>query len=140
MVGRRTGSMKMARRWPTAARATLCTLVAAAFLGLAAPALAGEISDQQARAFFNDKGCNACHAVDQVHLAPSFRTVSQRYTGASSDTVDDLAQKIIHGGAGNWGVVPMISNPKITLTEARAISAWIILLGNRSIDNGPPVK
>jgi cytochrome c len=140
MVGRRTGSMGMARRWPKAARETSGALFAAAFLGLAAPAPAGELSDQQARAFFNDEGCNACHAVDQLHLAPSFRTISQRYAGAPSDTVDDLAQKIIHGGAGNWGVVPMISNPKITAAEARAIAAWIILLGNRSIDNGPPVK
>jgi cytochrome c len=139
MVGRRTGS-GMAWRWPKAARATSGALFAAAFLRLAAPALADELSDRQARAFFNDKGCNACHAVDQVHLGPSFRTISQRYAGAPSDTVDDLAQKIIHGGAGNWGMVPMISNPKITPAEARAISAWIILLGNRSIDNGPPAK
>src|SRR2546427_720546 len=82
---------------------------------------AAELSDGQAGRFFNEKGCNGCHAVEEVHLAPSFRSVSSRYAGAAGEKVEQLAQKIIHGGAGNWGAVPMISNPKVTPEEARAV-------------------
>jgi cytochrome c len=109
-------------------------------VGAAAPSIAAELTDQQARAFFNAKGCNACHAVDQVRLAPSFRTISLRYAGTPSDTVENLAEKIIHGGAGNWGVVPMISNPKVSPNEAQVIAGWIVHLGQRPVDGGTPPK
>jgi cytochrome c len=135
-----TESMGAARRRLEASQAKLIPLLLAVLMGIASPAIAAELTDQQARSFLNAKGCNACHAVEQVHLAPSFRTISLRYAGAPSDAVDDLVQKIIYGGAGNWGVVPMISNPKITPTEAQAIASWIILLGNRAVDVGPQGK
>ena len=40
--------------------------------------------------------------------------------------IDVLAQKIIDGGAGNWGVVPMVPNEHVSLDEARQIVAWIL--------------
>ena len=40
--------------------------------------------------------------------------------------VEVLAQKIIIGGAGNWGVVPMVPNEHVSLEEARTISRWIL--------------
>jgi cytochrome c len=112
----------------------------AALLGFTVSAMAAELDDGQARVLFNTKGCNGCHAIEQMHLAPSFRSISVRYAGASADTVDDLAQKILHGGAGNWGLVPMISNPGVTPAEAQAIATWIILLGHRTVDGGPQGK
>lgn len=115
-------------------------LLLAALIGSIPSAISAELNDGQARVLFNAKGCNGCHAVEQVHLAPSFRSISLRYAGAPGDTVDDLAQKILHGGAGNWGLVPMISNPNVTPAEAQAIATWIILLGNRPVDGGPQGK
>ena len=92
---------------------------------------AAELTDAQARHFFNEKGCNGCHDVEEVHLAPSFRGVSSRYSGDTDGRIEQLAQKIIHGGAGNWGVVPMISNPKVTPEEARAVASWILTFNAR---------
>ena len=92
---------------------------------------AAELTDAQARHFFNAKGCNGCHDVEEVHLAPSFRSVSSRYSADKDGRMEELAQKIIHGGAGNWGVVPMISNPKVTLEEARAVASWILTFNAR---------
>ncbi len=34
--------------------------------------------------------------------------------------------KIIVGGTGNWGVVPMVPNEHVSIDEARAISRWIL--------------
>jgi cytochrome c len=37
-----------------------------------------------------------------------------------------LAGKIILGGAGNWGIVPMVANDQVSMTEARQIAEWIL--------------
>ena len=89
----------------------------------------GALSDEQAKKLFNARSCNACHAVDETRLGPAFRTIALRYHDTSPATVDWLATKIVHGGAGAWGSVPMVSNPAISPQEARAIARWILALG-----------
>ena len=118
-------------RTPTATRAKT-RIIVACLIGIASAstlAAVTPLSDSQARKFFNDKGCNACHSVDETRLAPTFRQIAARYASAPhEDTAQLLAQKIIHGGAGNWGVVPMISNPRLSTDEAESITAWILSL------------
>jgi cytochrome c len=100
---------------------------------VSAPALAGSgattLTDAEAKKLFNARSCNACHAVDETRIGPAFRAVALRYHGASPATVDWLATKIVEGGAGAWGSVPMVSNPAISEREARAIARWILSLG-----------
>ncbi|MDO8290287.1 MAG: c-type cytochrome [Parvibaculum sp.] len=86
------------------------------------------LSDAEARIFINQKSCNACHEVDETRIGPAFRDVATRYEDDAETEVDRLAEKIIAGGAGSWGYVPMISYPDITSEEARAISLWILEL------------
>jgi cytochrome c len=98
---------------------------------VAAPVLAGSgaLSDAEAKKFFSARSCNACHAVDEARIGPAFRAVALRYRDASPTTVDWLATKIVEGGAGAWGNVPMVSNPAISPDDARAIARWILSLG-----------
>lgn len=107
----------------------LATL-AAPFIATAAPAA---LNAAEAKKFFNDKGCNGCHGLDEHRLGPSFQAVSLRYSAEySADAaarIDKLAVKIREGGAGAWGVVPMISDPRLSDAEARAIARWILELG-----------
>ena len=35
-------------------------------------------------------------------------------------------RNMIVGGAGNWGVVPMVHSEHVTPEEARVIAAWIL--------------
>lgn len=95
------------------------------------PARAGTaaMTDAEAKKFFNARSCNACHAVDETRIGPAFRAVALRYHDASPATVDWLATKIVEGGAGAWGNVPMVSNPAISPDEARSIARWILSLG-----------
>jgi cytochrome c len=94
-------------------------------------AAADALSDVAARKLLNARSCNACHGIDEVRLGPSFRAVALRYAAAPESSVDWLAQKIIVGGAGSWGFVPMISNPGVSPAEARAIADWILTLQER---------
>lgn len=72
--------------------------------------------------------CTGCHDTDRTLIGPSYKAIAARHTANKEIMADVLAQKIIVGGAGNWGVVPMVPNEHVSLDEARAISRWILSL------------
>jgi len=75
-----------------------------------------------------ERRCYACHAMTQNLLGPSYQAIAERHAGRGDVMVEVLAEKIIVGGAGNWGVVPMVPNEQVTLDEARTIARWILKL------------
>lgn len=110
----------------------------AASLVLAVAAHAQSAPDEQARAIFEERYCNACHEVDETRIGPALRTVGLRYREAppGAGTEGWLAAKIVAGGAGAWGNVPMVSYPRLPPDEARALARWILGLGKKP----PPAK
>src|SRR6478609_8486222 len=82
----------------------------ALFALVAAAACAPVLADQ---ALATAKNCMACHAVDKKLVGPSYKEVATKYAG-QKDAVDKLAAKIIKGGAGAWGPVPMPANPQVS--------------------------
>ncbi|NCV62466.1 MAG: cytochrome C', partial [Betaproteobacteria bacterium] len=67
--------------------------------------------------------CMACHAVDKKLVGPSYKDIAKKYAG-QKDAVANLATKIIKGGSGVWGAIPM---PAQTLkpADAKAIAEWL---------------
>ena len=93
-------------------------LLGAALLAAAAPAGANpELAKQ--------KLCMGCHAVDHKQVGPAFKDVAARYAG-QKDAAARLADKIVHGGAGAWGPVPMPANPRVSPEEARQLANWVL--------------
>lgn len=74
------------------------------------------------------KHCDECHAVKVQRIGPPFIAVAVRHRAEGAAAVEPLAQKIIHGGAGNWGSIPMIPDERVSLDEARALVRWILSL------------
>jgi cytochrome c len=74
--------------------------------------------------------CDECHALKEARIGPPFLAVAARYAAGGDATVNRLALKIINGGAGNWGTIPMVPNERISLADARALARWIIGLGH----------
>ncbi len=73
------------------------------------------------------KNCMACHAVDKKVLGPAYKDVAAKYTG-QKDAVDKLAAKVVKGGSGVWGNIPMPANPQVTDAEAKQLVQWILTL------------
>jgi cytochrome c len=71
------------------------------------------------------KNCMACHAVDKKLVGPSYKDVATKYAG-QKDAADKLAAKIIKGGSGVWGPVPMPANAQVNPDEAKKLAAWIL--------------
>lgn len=95
--------------------ATLCIAVSAF---AAAPAFASADLAKQ-------KNCMACHDVGKKVIGPSYKDVAAKYSG-QKDAADKMAQKILKGGSGVWGAVPMPANPQVTEAEAKLLAAWVL--------------
>ena len=71
------------------------------------------------------KNCMACHAVANKLVGPSYKDVAAKYAGQKG-AEDKLVQKVIKGGAGTWGPVPMPANPQVSEAEARSLVKWVL--------------
>ena len=71
------------------------------------------------------KNCMACHAVDKKLVGPSYKDVAAKYDG-QKDAVDKLVVKVIKGGSGVWGPVPMPANAQVSADEAKKLVTWIL--------------
>ncbi len=69
--------------------------------------------------------CLSCHKAQSKILGPSFKDIATRYAG-DKKAEDLLVTKIIKGGAGVWGPVPMPANPKIPSDDARKLASWVL--------------
>ena len=94
-------------------------LAVAATLSLAA---APAFADQ---ALATAKNCMACHAVDKKIVGPAYKEVAAKYK-ADKGAVDKLAEKIMKGGSGVWGAVPMPANAQVNADEAKKLAAWVM--------------
>lgn len=87
-------------------------------LGVAAPAFAD-------LALATSKNCMSCHAVERKVLGPSFKDVASKYKD-DKGAVDTLATKIMKGGSGVWGPVPMPANNQVSEADAKKLAGWIL--------------
>ncbi len=93
-------------------------LILAAALPIASAALADE-------ALAKARNCMACHAVERKLVGPSYKDVAAKYKGDAT-AADKLAAKIIKGGSGVWGPVPMPANPQVNEADSKKLAAWIL--------------
>ena len=66
-------------------------------------------------------------AVATKVIGPSYKDVATKYAG-QPDAVAKLTQKVLKGGAGVWGAVPMPANPQVNEAEAKQLVQWILTL------------
>jgi cytochrome c len=71
------------------------------------------------------KNCMACHAVSNKLVGPAYKDVAAKYAGQKG-AEDKLVQKVLKGGSGVWGPVPMPANPQVSEAEARTLVKWVL--------------
>ena len=101
-------------------RIILATLSVVATFAVTTPAFAD-------LALATSKNCMACHAVDKKVVGPSYKDVAKKYAG-DAKAVDMLAAKIIKGGSGAWGPVPMPANSQVSEAAAKKLATWVLSL------------
>src|SRR4051794_2396927 len=76
-------------------------------------------------ALATSKNCMACHAIDKKLVGPAYKDVAAKYA-SDKTAADKLAAKIMKGGSGVWGPVPMPANPQVNEAEAKKLAAWVL--------------
>jgi cytochrome c len=76
-------------------------------------------------ALATSKNCMACHAVDKKLVGPAYKDVAAKYKGDKT-AADKLAAKVIKGGSGAWGAIPMPANPQVNEADAKKLVAWVL--------------
>lgn len=74
--------------------------------------------------------CLTCHKINEKSTGPAYNEVATKYANAADTTITRLAGKIIAGGAGNWGTVPMTPHPQVSQADAEQMVKYILLLKN----------
>lgn len=67
--------------------------------------------------------CSGCHSASERMIGPSYKEIAEKY---SEKDIDLLASKIIEGGSGVWGGVPMAAHPQVSQEDAKKMVAYIL--------------
>lgn len=91
--------------------------------GGAAAATPAPAANAEQLALARKFNCMACHGIDNKVVGPGLREVSKKYA-TRKDAAHYLAQKILAGGSGVWGSVPMPPQ-SVPAADAKALAQWI---------------
>ena len=97
---------------------------------VAAPAAA----DSKGLEMIGASDCTTCHRLHKetagVAIGPSYSEVAAKYSPAADTTVDRIVKKIIAGGSGVWGSVPMTPHPALAPADVKVMVTYILSLKN----------
>lgn len=82
---------------------------------------------QKAITIIANSDCRTCHLVDEKSQGPAWRDVANKYAGQDT-AVRYLADKIIAGGSGVWGTIPMAPHPTMPREDAETLAQYVLLL------------
>lgn len=118
-----------------------CLLLAVAMIGLTAFSTANldenyiksskiksskiQISDGEK--LISKSDCIGCHNKDKKVVGPSYVDIANKYA-ANDKNINYLSGKIIKGGSGVWGTLPMGAHASLTKDDAKSMVKYILSL------------
>ncbi|WP_235920976.1 c-type cytochrome [Foetidibacter luteolus] len=71
--------------------------------------------------------CLTCHEPLAKKIGPAYSEVADKYAGQDT-AVAYLSKKIIAGGSGVWGTVPMTPHATLSQADAEQMAKYVLLL------------
>src|ERR1700722_3860527 len=76
--------------------------------------------------------CTTCHRLHQAEagasIGPAYDQVAAKYSPAADTTVTRIVNKIISGGSGVWGTIPMTPHPALKADDVKTMVTYILAL------------
>ncbi len=92
----------------------------------------GNAADDKALELIAGSDCTTCHRLHQAgdgsSIGPAYDQVAAKYNPAADSTVDRLVKKVISGGSGIWGSVPMTPHPALKADDVKTMVTYILAL------------
>ena len=82
---------------------------------------------QKGLALIAKSDCFTCHKLREASTGPAYGAVADKYENNEAN-VNMLADKVLKGGTGVWGQVPMVAHPQLSKEDAVAMVKYILLL------------
>ncbi|WP_316788479.1 PQQ-dependent sugar dehydrogenase [Pedobacter frigoris] len=76
--------------------------------------------------------CSTCHKISTKSIGPAFTQVSTKYQ-KNTKAIAYLTNKVIKGGSGVWGEVPMPGHATMKESDVKQIAEWIMSLSAKAI-------
>jgi cytochrome c len=74
--------------------------------------------------------CLTCHKISEKLTGPAYKDVALKYE-KNDENISLLAGKIMKGGSGVWGPIPMTPHPALSEDDAKQMVKYILLLRNK---------
>ena len=85
------------------------------------------IPDDRGLELIGASDCTTCHAIDKKNIGPAYIDVAAKYENTPA-VIDTLVSKVIKGGSGNWGAIPMTPHPTLPEADVREMIKYIMSL------------
>lgn len=77
----------------------------------------------QGKDLVESSDCRGCHQTDSKLIGPSYQDIAAKY---SDKDIEILSKKIIEGGQGNWGEIPMAPHVGLSKDDAQKMVKYIL--------------
>jgi cytochrome c len=95
-----------------------------------ASAGAATAANDKALEMIGSLDCTTCHKISEKNIGPAYTDVAKKYETTEAN-INMLAEKVIKGGSGNWGTVPMTPHPALSADSAKEMVKYILNLKNQ---------
>ena len=83
------------------------------------------VAKKDGKALIEGSDCRTCHKDDAKLIGPSYQDVAKKYEN-NDKNIKMLVEKVIKGGQGNWGEIPMAGHPNLNEDDATAMVEYIL--------------
>lgn len=83
------------------------------------------VAKKDGKALIEGSDCRTCHKDDAKLIGPAYKDVAKKYP-STLENIKTLAEKVMKGGQGNWGEIPMAGHPNLSMEDASAMVEYIL--------------
>jgi cytochrome c len=90
-------------------------------------------ADEKGLELIGASDCTTCHKLHKnstsgIAIGPAYSDVAAKYSPAADTTINRLVKKVISGGSGVWGAVPMTPHAALKEADIREMVRYILSL------------
>ena len=93
----------------------------------AAPTVAPAADHGEGEKLIAKNDCIGCHNKDKKIIGPAYVDIAAKYP-LNDENVNHLADKVISGGKGVWGEIPMTPHDALSKDDAKKMVSYILSL------------
>jgi cytochrome c len=86
-----------------------------------------EVQPSEGEKIMAKQDCATCHKIDKKVIGPSYLDIAKKYP-MNDKNISYLSDKIIKGGSGVWGGIPMAAHTALKKDDAKKIAKYILSL------------